>query len=134
MSTIIEDLRFLADERARYLSAPALRGYYGEKMSYWSLTPTDQAVFSEANAARQLAAIIDGSSEGWGWMHSFHYESWEARAAERNARRAEAEALRAEVESAVADYVRLYRVPYALPPNLTLAVNALALLHAETGL
>ena len=134
MSTMIEDLRWLADMRARNLSGDARKMYDGMVGSYWSLSPYEQALYSEATSVRHAADIVNGENDGEGWLHSWLWEDWEERAAERAARRAEAEALRAEIEHWVADYHRIFPVPCGLPPNLTLATRALALLQAEVGL
>lgn len=134
MSTIIEDLRWLAEVRSSYLLGDARKMYNGGTGSYWSLDPVDQAMFAEATTARFMANILSGESESWGWVPSLFWDEWQQREQARADRHAEAEALRAEIEHWVKDYMRLYRVPYGLPPNLTLATRALALLHAETGL
>lgn len=134
MSTIIEDLQWLADSRARYLGAEAHAMYNGTVGSFWSLPPAEQAVYAESTGARHAADIVVGENDGMGWLPSWLWDDWDERIAERQARQREAHELRGEVEYWVKDYVRLYPTPYGLPPNLTLATRALALLHAETGL
>jgi hypothetical protein len=132
MSTIIEDIRWLAAARQEYCHLNH-KDDGPTPSEYWEASEMERALHHEHQTAEGVARILDGG-EAWGWLPSWKEPEWERRQAEREARHADAEALRAEVESAVADYARLYRVPYALPPNLTLAVNALGLLHAETGL
>lgn len=133
MSTMIEDLQFLAAARAQYCHFNHADG--GPAPSeYWGVTETDRMLHTQHRDAEQLASILGGTDDGWGWLPTWKEPEWEDRAAERAARRAEAEALRAEIEHWVADYHRIFRIPNALPPNLTLATRALALLHAEVGL
>jgi hypothetical protein len=129
VSTIIQDLRWLGDARRQYCHLDHSDG--GPTPSqYWEASEVERALHQEHQSAARLADILAGG-EAWGYLPSWKEPEWDRIVAEREARHADAEALRAEIEHWVADYVRLYPVPYGLPPNLTLATRALALLHAE---
>lgn len=129
----VADIRWLAASRARYCHID-----HDDAGAWHRAIEPERWVHTEHTAAEHVADMLEGSNDGFGWNPSWVWDDWaerallaRTRAKQAKQRRAEAEALRAEVSHWVADFVRLYPPPYGLPPNLTLATRALALLHAE---
>ncbi|MFE6966960.1 hypothetical protein ACFVAJ_17750 [Agromyces sp. NPDC057679] len=71
-----ERLEWLADRRMEYLSAETRKLIAdGTPFSFWSLSPTDQAIYSEIGGMRAAAQALRGD-DMWGWLPSLHWEEW----------------------------------------------------------
>jgi hypothetical protein len=70
--TDAEKLRWLASARAEYIGQP-----FETVEEYFKLTPTMQSIAREVMTARQLADILEGKNDAYGWLPSWKWENWE---------------------------------------------------------